>query len=294
MKKEKRKTNELFIVIILLILSLFCVVKYAMYSKDFGKKELVANNENTNKKEMKKESSSKEEDVELSSQLAIELQKKISIFDSYQSGSYYGYFYQKNKLKTEDISSDAKIAIGITQHKGFDRDFASATYNALTPDNKNVKVIILSKEEIQDGINAFFGPNTEYNDQSLKDADDDYCGFSQFVFDKTRDVYMSEPFTCAGFPKPYIDSKITKIIKKGTKVEVNVKIAYIKFDVREDGNATQYVYRRLDDDYSIEKHELLTDNSYNIDKILDKLDTFKFTFTLNSNNYYYFSQVEKV
>lgn len=48
------------------------------------------------------------------------------------------------------------------------------------------------------------------------------------------------------------------------------------------------------DQNPLEKHILLTDNSYDINNILGKLDTYKFTFTLNSNNYYYFTKVEKI
>ena len=125
-------------------------------------------------------------------------------------------------------------------------------------------------------------------------ADYDYCGFSRFKFDNTRNVYISDPFTCNTFPKPHIDSKITKIYKNGKVVEVTIKIAYIKYETNEKEEVTKLVYKHLNDQNPLEKHILLTDNSYDINNILGKLDTYKFTFTLNSNNYYYFTKVEKI
>lgn len=294
MKKEKRKTNIYFAIIILLILSLFCGIKFFGLEISVPKKEVVAENENKQKLEKKHNDENSTEDIDLNSDLAKELQQKISIFDDYTAGSYYGYFYQEDYKDINNITNDAKVVIGITQQSGFSNDFANATYNATTPDNQNIKVIILSKEEISAGINAFFGPNTYYQDTDLKDADYDYCGFSRFKFDNTRNVYISDPFTCNAFPKPHIDSKITKIYKNGKVVEVTIKIAYIKYETNEKEEVTKLVYKHLNDQNPLEKHVLLTDNSYDINNILGKLDTYKFTFTLNSNNYYYFTKVEKI
>lgn len=293
MKKEKIMTNIYFIITILFILSLFCVLKYFIFAPNVPKKENIVNNQNQKKLDHVK-NEEVIEDVNLNSDLAMELKNKIAIFDNAKAGSYYGYFYQKEYLDIKDIPDDVKIAVGITQNKNFSNDFLNATYDALTPEQNKIKVIILSHDEIQEGINAFFGPNTAFKATDLKDANNSICGFSSFRYDSTRNVYMSTPYNCSSFLKNHIDSKVIKITKKGSEVEVTLKIAYIKYEIKENGDAIKYIYKDINDTNYLERHEILTDNSYNINNLLNVLDTYKFTFTLNSNNYYYFSKVEKI
>ena len=299
MKKEKIVTYKYYIILILLLLSLFVALNYCKKFK-VGQtaQEVVAD---VSKTKAKVESTPEQEnvpvegiDLDLDSELVLNLQKKINVFDTYKAGSYYGYFYSQDYMDFNTMSDDAKILIGITQTSDFTNDFLDSTYEAITPDEKTIDVIILSKEEIQNGINRFFGPNTTVTDTDLKDAEYDYCGFSRFRFDSTRNVYMSDPISCQAFPLPYIDTKIVKAYEYGNIIELTIKVAYIKYEVKNDDNIIKYIYKTNSDSKYIEKHNLLTDNSYNIDKILNKLDSFKFTFNLNSDNYYYFTKVEKI
>ena len=111
MKKEKRKTNIYFAIIILLILSLFCGIKFFGLEISGPKKEVVAENENKQKLEKKHNDENSTEDIDLNSDLAKELQQKISIFDDYTAGSYYGYFYQEDYKDINNITNDAKLLL---------------------------------------------------------------------------------------------------------------------------------------------------------------------------------------
>ena len=298
MKKEKKMTITVkyYILLLLLLLSLFVALIYV--KKQSATKNKVSSKIVQNKiVDSKKESTNEvypDEELAIDSPIAQELINKINVFDSSKAGSYYGYFYNQDYLDINGISNDAKVMIGITQNKNFKNDFINATYDAVAPDGTNLDVIILSKEEVSEGINSFFGPNTEYSDTSLIDAKTDYCGFSGFEFDDTRNVYMNNPISCSGFPLPYIDTKVMRVFRSGNIIEVTLKVAYIKFDSTNKDNVIKYIYADNNSSKYIEKHHLLTDNSYHIDNVLDKLNTYKFTFTLNSNNYYYFTKVEKV
>lgn len=292
MKKEKKKIIYCLLLIIL-ILSLFVILNYILFpkiNKTESKIKIV-------KAKPNEEIVSEEiidRDLDLNSDIIRGLKNKISVFDSFKAGSYYGYFYQSDYLDFNNMSDDAKVMIGITQNKNFSNDFINATYEAQAPDGNNLNVIILSKEEVQNGINSFFGPNTNYIDTDLRDSSLDYCGFSGFKFDNTRNVYMSNPITCEGFPTPYIDTKIINAHQSGKTIEITIKIAYINYEINNKGEITKYVYRNNNKINLLEKHSILTDNSYNINNILNKLDAYKFTFNLNSDNYYYFTKVEKV
>ena len=297
MKKEKR-IAIIYILIILLLVSLFVALKFGYLRRDAisikNKTKQIVGNSNivTNTKIVKKENIDK--DLDVNSTEVKKLISKIDVFDTYKAGSYYGYFYQNDYLDIDKISDDAKIMIGITQNSNFANDFINSTYDAVAPDGNNLDVIILSKDDIQKAINSFFGPNTYYVDTNLKDVGLDYCGFSKFQFDETRNVYMSDPITCSGFPEPHIDSKVISAHQNNDVIEITIKIAYIKYEVISNEKVIKYVYRNQLDNNYIEKHDILTDNSYNINKILDKLDTYRFTFKLNSNNYFYFLKVEKI
>ena len=297
MKKEKKMTIYYYGILILLLVSLFVALIY--YKSDRFELTKVATvhalqKENKESKEELPEETPSSEDLPVDSDLAIELHNKINVFDNIKAGSYYGYFYKQDYLDINSISDDAKVMIGITQNKNFQTDFINATYSAVAPDGVNLDVIILSKEEVKEGINSFFGPNTNYQDTNLIDAESDYCGFSGFKFDETRNVYMNNPLSCNWFPQDYIDSKIIRVYKTGNTIELTLKIAYIKYEAYSQDEVIKYVYRHNNSSNYIEKHDILNDNSYKIDKILNQLDTFKFTFTLNSNNYYYFTKVEKI
>ncbi len=292
MKKEKIMTIKYYVILILLLLSLFVVLIYA--KKVYRVKNVTKVKIKETKKEAVPEPEETYEDLDVNSDLIKELTNKVSGFDSIKAGSYYGYFYQNNYLDLNSISDDAKIAIGITQNENFKSDFINATYEAEAPDGNKLNVIILAKKEIQEGINDFFGPNTTYKDTNLKDADKSYCGFSGFKFDETRNVYMNDPISCANFPEDYIDTKVINAQKKGEIVEFTLKIAYIKYEVIDADNVIKYIYKSNNSGNYLEKHNILTDNSYEINNILDKLDSFKFTFKLHSNNYYYFDKVEKL
>ena len=105
---------------------------------------------------------------------------------------------------------------------------------------------------------------------------------------------MNDPISCANFPEDYIDTKVINAQKKGEIVEFTLKIAYIKYEVIDADNVIKYIYKSNNSGNYLEKHNILTDNSYEINNILDKLDSFKFAFKLHSNNYYYFDKVEKL
>ncbi len=291
MKKEKMMTIKIYILVGLLLLSLFVAL---IYIKKFHQTpNKVTSKVVENKKEPIEEINT-EEEIDVNSDIALEFINKINIFDSIKAGSYYGYFYNQDYLDINNISNDAKIMIGIAQNKNFKNDFINATYEAQAPDGTSLNVIILAKDEVEEGINSFFGPSTVYQDENLKDANSDYCGFSGFAFDETRNVYMNNPLSCNGFPNPYIDTKVIRVFKTGKNIEIYLKIAYIKYDANNEDDVIKYVYTNNNANNYLEAHHILTDNSYKIDNILDKLDTFKFTFTLNSNNYYYFNKVEKI
>ena len=265
MKKEKMMTIKIYILVGLLLLSLFVAL---IYIKKFHQTpNKVTSKVVENKKEPIEEINT-EEEIDVNSDIALEFINKINIFDSIKAGSYYGYFYNQDYLDINNISNDAKIMIGIAQNKNFKNDFINATYEAQAPDGTSLNVIILAKDEVEEGINSFFGPSTVYQDENLKDGN--------------------------GFPNPYIDTKVIRVFKTGKNIEIYLKIAYIKYDANNEDDVIKYVYTNNNANNYLEAHHILTDNSYKIDNILDKLDTFKFTFTLNSNNYYYFNKVEKI
>ncbi len=293
MSKEKQRLVLYYIMLILVIFSLLLGFHLIRKNKQKVSIEPVMADKKVSDTLEIKESQTVDQDLPLDSDIALELLEKVSVFNNYKAGSYYGYFYNQDYMDISMISDDAKVIIGITQNENFANDFLNATYDAVAPDGTPLDVIILSKEEIQEGINSFFGPNTSYTDTDLIDGSD-YCGFSKFKFDNTRNVYMSDPITCSGFPKPYVDSKLMRVHQSGDKIELYVKIAYVKYETTNSEEVVQYIYKNKADLQYLEKHMLLSDNSYDINNILDKLDTFKFTFTLNSNNYYYFTKVEKI
>ena len=294
MAKEKIMTIKYYILVGLLLLSLFVAL---IYNK---KVNHLKNVTKVTKTETKTEAVKPEEvvpavpeDLPLDSDIVKELGAKVHGFDTVKAGSYYGYFYKQDYLDQKGISDDAKIAIGITQNANFSSDFINATYEAVAPDGTKLNVIILAKEEIDEGINSFLGPSTTYQTVNLADAETAYCGFSGFKFDETRNVYMNNPISCTGFPQDYIDTKLIKATQIGDILELTYKIAYIKYDVLSADSVIKNVYRNNGYNF-IEKHDILIDNSYEIDNILNKLDSFKFTFKLHSNNYFYFEKVEKI
>ena len=140
---------------------------------------------------------------------------------------------------------------------------------------------------IEDLIEKVKTYNTNEKDIDLINRAFDYAYKKHFGQKRiSGDDYITHPLNVA-------------MILTDINADATCLAAALLHDTIEDSDSTKeevtkLVYKHLNDQNPLEKHILLTDNSYDINNILGKLDTYKFTFTLNSNNYYYFTKVEKI
>lgn len=186
---------------------------------------------------------------------------------------YYGYFYKKEEVTTDTIPNNIKIYMAI-------RKIITA--------NKLKNNIEIKASDVEDALVSIFGTNVKYNHQSITGNNNSY---TTFKYDKG--IYKEDKTKCDDIcNNPRTDSIISNIVKvdnTDNSTIVYEQVAFVSTGYDPDTKKiTYYIYKDID------KKELVSkEDSYSIDNCKDKLNTYKYTFKKDKDNYY-FERVELV
>ena len=184
----------------------------------------------------------------------------------YNIDKYEGYFYTDNYFDKENITDEIKIYLAIRSSK--EEDWANY---------KKDQYITVKESTVKNKINEIFG-NTTYLNKSIKG---DSCVYSNFEYDDKSHIYIEEGPTSTNTLNSYY---LTKTInyKIDNEIIIYEKVAYIK-----EIDNKYYLYKSKDD-----LNEIAILDNINYDNYLNILNTYKYTFVKDNNNYI-FKSIEK-
>ena len=252
-KTKKNNTSK----IVILVGGIFLIFIFGTYIGYLMFKSIYNNNQPQQVIE-------KKEEISINDPLVLKLMKipEYTIQKRYNTGLYQGYFYNGNYYDINSITDDVKVFIAIQNIK-------DNSWNDLAN-------VILSKEKIDESMKQVFGPNVKYTPVS---TNDDPCIYGNFTYDGNTFSYSKS--YCENELSSYYDKKIISAYKYSDRIEITEKVIYY-----EDNDNIKIVK-------NTNGYEIAKDNNPNIDNYLDKLESFKFTFTKIDNDYY-LSKVEKM
>lgn len=153
---------------------------------------------------------------------------------------------------------------------------------------------VIKEEIVKEKIKKIFGNNFKYEAKDVN-AGKTY----QIKYDASSKEYRYENPTVRGiyFPEFYVENVATYVLDK--KIEVVRKIFYSEYDRLEGkSDITKVViYKNLDKKEKLGEIKL-NDKGFKSKEVFNKydkkLDKYKFIFTRDDDNNYYFSSVEKI
>ena len=175
------------------------------------------------------------------------------LLDNIKLSNVY-YLYEKN-YKESDIKDNVRL------------DMAYSILKDVSNDNN---VITISEEDIKDSYKKIFGSTDNYKATNFNNN----C--ISFIYNEDSKNYMAINTTCENIVKK--EEVITKIYEENNKIIIETKVGF-------------YDSKNLTDvDKNIIKENF---DEKNIDKYLDKLSSYKYTFKDN-NGIYSFYKIEKL
>ena len=226
------------------------------------------------------------EELDVNSDLVTNLVKYPNLMNDIWLGkNYTGYFYANDSINVNTMSNKVKIVMAI--HALGDYNYIYDTY---TVDTSAVDTTVsIPEEDIKESYYKIFGSSVEFKTESLDGND---CGLTAFTYDSGSKVYKESVNGCGGTALPYYETKIIKAVKYSDRIEITEKVVYVELEWDESSSETyQFVYTNKD-----KTNKLATVSSneeISIDDYLDRLDSYKYTFKKDGDNYYFYSS-EKV
>lgn len=196
---------------------------------------------------------------------ALKELKKLDIFE-YDGTSHYGYFYENN-IDLNTIGSKEKIEIALYQ--------ITKTLDVTHP-------MILTKDQVQKKIDELF-PNTNTGHQTASTR----C--MTFTFE--NDHYYGNPGECS-VSSDRIVKEITKVEEKDDEVLIHQKVAVLT--TNKNGKIDLYTTLKKEKNDFVETLNIKDYNEFMLEKYMDFLYTYTFTFKKGDNENYLFQKVERI
>ena len=283
--EETRKSKGLIITLIIIIAVLLGVIGYFVYDKYLTDNTTVENNTKGDKNTVKGE------ELSLSNDVVVELEKKLASIHNYCI--VYDYFYTGNDVYTSTISNDDKIDSVINYLDLYSSYKDSKLFNNAYYYVLSDETVTNIKETIKDlfGKDQEFNPGTSYTSSSaIIYVDGKYllaqngCGFEgnralSFTDKaiKTDDEIKIYKVVGYYFPTGYNEAAKNKSILTTDKDGNNIIASKTSNKTATDWMTTEW-------DYFTEQ---LKNNA-------DQFDSYVFTFKLDSTGNYYFYSSEIV
>lgn len=239
-----------------------------------------------------------------SDELVTKIKEKITFAPNVTAS-----IYNEGTFNTNSISNDLKLILGWTTTE------EGKKLKSKNENNKEIEVI--EKETMAENIKNVLGPNVKYKDETFSNTN--ISTFSQYVQNEGTINYSNGMYTSILIEDtenaenkiiPIIYQEIQRVVKYSTKVIVYVKVAYM--DVK---GENYIVYRDFSDDelkselLKVTREEVFGENDFNkntgegtvteklnssLDDIRSKLNTYKYTFSLDQETgEYYLSKFNK-
>ena len=315
-EKTKKKVNlstlVCVIIIFLLVIALMVVCYFGFLKKDESTNSTTTNvisNQNitTNEEKTNKIVDETKTNKEKGEELSLNNNEVKNIVKKFNFGFLSHSIYKVGDFNVSNIPNDLVLRLG--WHNIKDEDRTLNTYTLQEKTNKD----ILAKS-----IKNIFGNNVKYQDKSFR-----YADVEKFSVYATGDVYYnndgnynSTHFQGGGATCPFVYEQVQKVIKSNDEIKLYVKAGFVDTSVLENGEIKYQFYKNYnfnrdefenklitvkEDDFIDEaindnddyiQLSLKTHNS--ISSIIDKLDTYVYTFTLDKDSgEYYFTAFNK-
>lgn len=310
-EKNKKQVNLstliCVIIIFILIISLMVVCYFAFLKKDDSNNtnNVTGNNEASKQIENEKKQEKDEEELKINGSEVKKIIKKFNF------GSVVHSIYKTGDFDLSSIPNDLILRLGWSNIKSEDKDI----------NEREIKESA-DKSIMAKSIKNIFGDDITYKDKSFKYGD--VKDFSEFIienvdFDNSK--YIATIFQGGGIGCPFIYEEIQKVIKSEDKIEVYVKTAFVNMGelIQDESGSTIGIEYDIYKNYNFNREEfqnkLITVKSTEFDRInnnsdeifqlspnrnetissvVDKLDTYKYTFTLDKDSgEYYFTAFDK-
>ena len=273
-----KKKNILIVVLVIIIVALIVALLFATNVISLNKK---TNSKNTTTEETKKETS---ESLDINSDLVTDLMTIPHYTNDVWLGSNYsGYFYNENSYDINTISNKVKILIAI---RSLGLDSINVNYSKETDDGTFISI---PEDVVKESYYKIFGNEIEFKNESL---DGQECGYAAFKYNSTTKAYEQNMYGCGGTMIPFYETKTVEATKYNDRIEIIEKMAYIEFDTDENSDElSQLIY--TDSSATNKIDTISSEDEIKIDNYLDKLDSYKYTFKKDGNNYYLY-YIEKI
>ena len=255
MKKIKNKN----ILIIVLSLALFCLISVGIYSYV----NYVRNNKdgyetlNVNSEQVKD---------------LIYLTRGNHNSTLFFGTKYYNMYYSEDVIKTSELNEDFKKLLSYYTLDASLLDY-STNNTVFNADDLKVQYINI------------FGNDKDYIDEDI------YCNCpSKIIYLPSSKEYVIGGAYGMQILEGY-NSKITEARKYKAKIEIYEKVVFYEED--EDAGKVNYYRDYKDGKFSTKITEISSDKQFNFDDYSKQYNTYKYTFILQ-NDSYYFDSVERM
>lgn len=269
--KVERKKIVIFASVILVILLLF-VGLFFMFTKS-DKKE-----QNKNQNEKHNSESSKIIKITDTNGTGFDPYNLVySLNLNTLPKEYFAYFFKEDSITKDNMENKVKIFLAIRKLILENEE----KYGDVT------KEIHVSTEAVSKALKIIFGEDVTFTHESLMG---NACTFTGFSYDSEKKEYVQKPSDDCGVNQDLIiyseqeNATVTENV-----LEVPISVVYVETVINPESTDVSYNYYQ-----DVNKQTLLTtNNQYNTDAIKDKLQKYKFKFSL-VNDTYQFGEVEKV
>lgn len=270
------KNFLLILLIIIIIGGTGCAVYYQIDSFNKKNEEAKSNNQQEEKQEKVKE-------LDVNSEQVTNLMKNLNVVNDYLSTGeqLQGYLYLKDQYDKNEIVDNIKLLIGLNS-----LDLKNRFQKGNTDE---LGTVTLTSEEVRSTIKNIFGPTVIYNDVTKMDA----CAVGSIAFNTQSNSYFIIEPSCGGVLNPFYKTKVISAKKYSDRIELEEKAIFIKPNGEDSNNITYNIYKPNKTDVIAEIVNLANDSEDEYSQYFDKTNTYKYTFKLENNNYY-FESVEKI
>ncbi len=189
---------------------------------------------------------------------------------------YFAYFFQNDQLLRENLENRFKLYLAIRQ----------AISNHPEEYEDTTKTLTISEEEVNRAAHTLFGDYEEVRQESISGNS---CSYSNFKYDEKKKQYIQEPDDCENASEKNVFTILKDQQIGEEKVELTVGVAYVGVNYNPETDVLTYNYYTDKDMTNL----IFTSTEYTMDDIIDKVDSFKFTF-VKEEDHLIFEKVEKV
>lgn len=277
---EKKKNKGLICLVVILIVLVLGLSGYIVFDKVFSSEK--QDKDTTNKKtESAINKEAEPETLSIEDEIVEKLMEAPHYFigDDYLDTYYDGVLYDQD-YNVENIPDKIKILMGITAS------------GIKIVDNKDIQAnqkIVLKASKVREQVESIFGKNVKYTDQ---DVDNYGINKGIFKYDQKNDEYYYIVTTGSIFFTPKYKTLIVDAKKYDDRIEITEKVARLEYDVQPSGDYKINILKKKNDTDLIDT--IKEEDNFSFDNYKNKLNSYKYTFNKDGNNYYFYSvELEK-